>query len=116
MATLEDIYLPYRPKRRTRATMAREMELEPLALRLSDQQDFEVNFVAVEYVDRELGVETVEDALGGARNIIAECVNEETTARGSIRKLFWLQGTFSSRVVSGKASEAAKYRDYFEWE
>ena len=116
MATLEDIYLPYRPKRRTRATIARERGLEPLARRLWDQQDFVVNLAAVEYVDRELGVETVEDALGGARDIIAEWVNEETTARGSMRKLFWSQGTFSSRVVSGKASEAAKYRDYFESE
>ena len=116
MATLEDIYLPYRPKRRTRATIARERGLEPLALRLWDQQDFEVKLAAVEYVDRELGVETVEDALGGARDIIAEWVNEETTARGKLRKLFWSQGTFSSKVVSGKASEAAKYRDYFEWE
>ena len=116
MATLEDIYLPYRPKRRTRATIARERGLEPLALRLWDQQDFEVKLAAVEYVDRELGVETVEDALGGARDIIAEWVNEETTARGKLRKLFWSQGTFSSKVVSGKASEAAKYRNYFEWE
>ena len=116
MATLEDIYLPYRPKRRTRATIARERGLEPLALRLWDQQDFEVKLAAVEYVDRELGVETVEDALGGARDIIAEWVNEETTARESMRKLFWSQGTFSSRVVSGKTSKAAKYRDYFEWE
>ena len=116
MATLEDIYLPYRPKRRTRATIAREKGLEPLALRLWKQQDFEVNLAAVEYVDRELGVETVEDALGGARDIIAEWVNEETTARGSMRKLFWSQGIFSSRVASGKVSEAAKYRDYFEWE
>ena len=116
MATLEDIYLPYRPKRRTRATIARERGLEPLALRLWDQQDLEVKLAAVEYVDRELGVETVEDALGGAMDIIAEWVNEETTARGKLRKLFWSQGTFSSKVVSGKASEAAKYRDYFEWE
>ena len=108
MATLEDIYLAYRPKRRTRATIARERGLEPLALHLWDQQDFEVNLAAVEYVDGELGVETVEDALGGARDIIAEWVNEETTARGSMRELFWSQGTFSSRVVSGKASEAAK--------
>ena len=116
MATLEDIYLPYRPKRRTRATIAREKGLEPLALRLWDQQEFEVNLAAVEYVDRELGVETVEDALGGARDIIAEWVNEETTARVSMRKLFWSQGTFCSKVVSGKAAEAAKYRDYFDWE
>jgi uncharacterized protein len=116
MAILEDIYLPYRPKRRTRATIARERGLEPLAVRLWDQQDFEVNLAAVEFVNRELGVETVEDVLGGARDIIAEWVNEETIARGSMRKLFWAQGIFFSRVVSGKASEAAKYRDYFEWE
>jgi uncharacterized protein len=116
MATLEDIYLPYRPKRRTRAQIARERGLEPLAMCLWGQKDFEVNVAAVEYVDRELGVETVEDALSGARDIVAEWVNEETTARGSIRKLFWSQGTFSSRIVPGKASEAAKYRDYFEWE
>jgi uncharacterized protein len=116
MATLEDIYLPYRPRRRTRATIARERGLEPLALLLWNQKDFEVNLAAVEYMNRELGVETVEDALGGARDVIAEWVNEETTARVSMRKLFWSQGTFSSRVVAGKASEATKYRDYFEWE
>ena len=116
MAALEDIYLPYRPKRRTRATIAREKGLEPLALRLWDQGDFDVNLAAVEYVNPELGVEQVEDALGGARDIIAEWVSEDTTARREMRKLFWSQATFSSRVVSGKDSEAAKYRDYFEWE
>ena len=61
-------------------------------------------------------MEQVEDALGGARDIIAEWVSEDTTARREIRKLFWSKGTFSSRVASGKNSEAAKYRDYFEWE
>ena len=116
MAALEDIYLPYRPKRRTRATIAREKGLEPLALHLWDQEDFDVNLVAVEYVNPELGVENVEDALGGARDIIAEWVSEDTTARREMRKLFWSKGTFSSRVVSGKDSEAAKYRDYFESE
>jgi len=116
MAALEDIYLPYRPKRRTRATIAREKGLEALALHLWDQEDFDVNLAAVEYVNPELGVETIEDALGGARDIIAEWVSEDATARGEMRKLFWSQGTFSSRVVSGKDSEAAKYRDYFEWE
>ena len=116
MVVLEDIYLPYRPKRRTRATIAREKGLEPLALHLWDQRDFNVNLAAIEYVDPELGVETVEDALGGARDIIAEWVSEDTLARGEMRKLFLSQGTFSSRVVSGKDSETAKYRDYFEWE
>ena len=116
MAALEDIYLPYRPKRRTRATIAREKGLEPLALHLWDQEDFDVNLEAVEYVNPELGVEIAEDALGGARDIIAEWVSEDGTARGEMRKLFWSQGTFSSRMVSGKDSEAAKYRDYFKWE
>ena len=116
MAALEDIYLPYRPKRRTRATIAREKGLEPLALHLWDQEDFDVNLAAVEYVNPESGVGKVEDALGGARDIIAEWVSEDGTARREMRKLFWAQGTFSSRVVSGKDSEAAKYRDYFESE
>jgi len=116
MAALEDIYLPYRPKRRTRATIALEKGLEPLALHLWDQEDFDVNLAAVEYVNPESGVENVEDALDGARDIIAEWVSEDSTARGEIRKLFWSQGTFSSRVVSGKDSAAAKYRDYFESE
>ena len=116
MATLEDIYLPYRPKRRTRATIARENGLELLALHLWDQEDFDVNIAAEEYVSLELGVVEVDDALGGARDIIAEWVSEDMTARAWMRKLFWSQGTFSSKVVSGKNSEAAKYRDYFEWE
>jgi len=116
MVVLEDIYLPYRPKRRTRATIAREKGLEVLALQLWGQQDFDVNLAAVEYVNPELGVENVEDALGGARDIIAEWVSEDTTARGRIRSLFWLQGVFSSRVVSGKDSAASKYRNYFQWE
>ena len=116
MATLEDVYLPYRPKRRTRATIAREKGLEPLALHLWDQEDFDVNFAAVEYVNPESGVEKVEDALDGARDIIAEWVSEDATARGEMRKLFWSQGVFSSKVVSGKDPKAAKYRNYFEWE
>ena len=116
MTVLEDIYLPYRPKRRTRATIAREKGLERLALRLWGQEDFDVSLAAIEYVNPALGVENVEDALGGARDIIAEWVSEDTTARGRIRKLFWAQGAFSSKVVSGKDAAAAKYRDYFEWE
>ena len=116
VAALEDVYLPYRPKRRTRATIAREKGLEPLARNIWDQERFDVNHAAAGYVNPELGVEKVEDALRGARDIIAEWVSEDGTARGEMRKLFWSQGTFSSKVVSGKDSEAAKYRDYFEWE
>ena len=116
MATLEDVYRPYRPKRRTRATIAMEKGLESLALLLWDQGDFDVRLAAAEYIDSELGVENVEDALGGARDLIAEWISEDTAARGEMRKLFWSHGTFFSKVVSGKESEAAKYRDYFEWE
>ncbi len=120
MATLEDIYLPYRPKRRTRATIAKEKGLEPLALHLWGQKEFDVKQAAAEYVDSNTGtvngVADIQEALGGARDIIAEWVSEDTVARREIRKLFWSQGTFSSSVVSGKREEAAKFRDYFEWE
>ena len=120
MTTLEDIYLPYRPKRRTRATIAKEKGLEPLALHLWGQENFDVRQAAAEYVDSTTGtingVANVPDALSGARDIISEWVSEDKVARREIRRLFWSQGTFSSSVVSGKLEEAAKYRDYFEWE
>ncbi|GIT45002.1 MAG: hypothetical protein Ct9H300mP11_29380 [Chloroflexota bacterium] len=119
LSTLEDIYLPYRPKRRTRATIAKEKRLEPLALQIWGQEDFDVNEAAAKYVDSNTGtvngVDNVQDALTGARDIIAEWVSENTIARREIRKLFWSEGTFSSSVISGKREEASKYRDYFEW-
>ena len=120
MAELEDIYLPYRPKRRTRATIAKEKGLEPLALHLWGQQEFDVKLAAAEYVDSNTrtvnGVADVTEALSGARDIIAEWVSEDTVARREIRRLFWSQGTFSSSVVSGKRADAGKFRDYFDWE
>ena len=119
MAELEDIYLPYRPKRRTRATIAKEKGLEPLALHLWGQQEFDVKLAAAEYVDSNTrtvnGVADVTEALSGARDIIAEWVSEDTVARREIRRLFWSQGTFSSSVVSGKRGDAGKFRDYFNW-
>ena len=120
MAELEDIYLPYRPKRRTRATIAKENGLEPLALHLWGQQEFDVKLAAAEYVDSNTGtvngVADVTEALSGARDIIAEWVSEDAVARREIRRLFWSQGTFSSSVVSGKREDAGKFRDYFDWE
>lgn len=120
MAELEDIYLPYRPKRHTRATIAKEKGLEPLALHLWGQQEFDVKLAAAEYVDSNTrtvnGVADVTEALSGARDIIAEWVSEDTVARREIRRLFWSQGTFSSSVVSGKRGDAGKFRDYFDWE
>ena len=116
MAVLEDAYLPYRPKRRTRAAIARERGLESLALRLWGQGDFDVAIAADEYVNPQAGVDDVKEALSGARDIIAEWVNEDSTARRDIRELFWSQGAISATVTSGKDAEAAKYRDYFDWQ
>jgi uncharacterized protein len=116
MSVLEDIYLPFRPKRRTRATIAREKGLEPLALRLLQQEAFDVSAEAAAFIDAEKGVESVEDALAGARDIIAETVNEDQQARATMRDLFAQKATIRSKVMSGKEDEGAKFRDYFEWD
>ena len=115
MAVLEDTYLPYRPRRRTRAAIARERGLESLALRLWGQGDFDVTTAADEYVNPQTGVDNVKEALSRARDIIAEWVSEDSTARRRIRELFWSQGTISATVTAGKDAAAAKYRDYFDW-
>ena len=121
MAVLEDTYLPYRPKRRTRAAIARERGLESLALRLWGQGDFDVATAADEYVNPPAGVDNAKEALSGARDIIAEWVSEDSTARREIRELFWSQGAISATVTAGAATAgqsaaAAKYRDYFDWQ
>ena len=116
MAVLEDTYLLYRPKRRTRAAIARERGLESLALRLWDQGDFDVAMSADEYVNPQAGVDDIKEALSGARDIIAEWVSEDSAARRDIRELFWSQGAISATVTSGKDAAAAKYRDYFDWQ
>lgn len=116
LAVLEDIYLPYRPKRRTRATIARERGLEPLADLIFAQGDIDVLAEALAFVDPEKEVNDVEEALAGARDIIAEKVNEDEVARATMRELFAEKATMRSRVIPGKEVEGAKYRDYFEWE
>jgi uncharacterized protein len=115
MAVLEDIYLPYRPKRRTRATIAKEKGLEPLA-EMIFAQDPEVDPAteAEAFIDESKGVESVEDALAGARDIIAEWVSEEQTARAGIRELFFEHGSFQTKVVKDKEEEGRKYEDYFD--
>ena len=117
MAVLEDIYLPYRPKRRTKAMIAREKGLEPLAQRLFAQEDaVDITAEAALFVDKEKGVETVDEALAGARDIIAEWVNEDQKARQTMRELYTSKGLFKTRVVPGKEEEGIKYKDYFDWE
>ncbi|MBL7188863.1 MAG: RNA-binding transcriptional accessory protein [Phycisphaerae bacterium] len=116
MTILEDIYLPYRPKRRTRATIAREKGLEPLAeLILAQDRALDPAGEAEAFVDQSKGVESAEDALAGARDIIAEWVNEDQTARGRIRRLFSREGSFRTCVVKGQEADGRKYEDYFDW-
>ena len=117
VSTLEDIYLPYRPKRRTRATIAKEKGLEPLAKIIFEQKEDTYPVTeARAYIDHEKGVETPEDALVGSRDIIAEWVNENQEARKRMRSLFTNKGLFRSRVIAAKETEGAKFRDYFDWE
>lgn len=116
MAILEDIYLPYKPKRKTRASIAREKGLEPLAESLLLQEDRNPEIEAASYINEEKGIHNLEEALSGARDIIAEIIAEHTETRSQMRDFFMAQGSFSSRVVPGKEEEAIKYKDYFEWE
>ncbi|MES2732653.1 MAG: Tex family protein [Bacteroidota bacterium] len=116
MAVLEDIYLPFKPKRRTRATIAREKGLEPLAELIFKQEKIDTVNEAALFVDAEKEVNSPEEALAGARDIIAEWVNENPEARAAIRDIFWKKGSVKSRVIAGKEQEAQKFKDYFEWE
>lgn len=115
MSELEDIYLPYKPKRRTRATIAKEKGLEPLANFLFNQPDDDVFKEAEKYINEEKEVLTSDDALAGARDIIAEWISEDTFIRGELRNLFAQQGILTSNVIKGKETEGEKYKDYFEW-
>lgn len=110
---LEDIYLPYKPKRRTRAEVARQKGLEPLATLLMLQREPNPEKRAEAYVKGE--VKDAEDALKGARDIIAEQVSEDEQARNTVRFAFSRQAVITAKVVKGKESEADKYRDYFEF-
>jgi protein Tex len=117
MAVLEDIYLPYKPKRKTRASIAKEKGLEPLALSIFEQNKLDVENTASAYINIELGVVTTQEALEGARDIIAEWVSENQEARKNIRDLFWQDGIIQASVVKSKAEneEAQKFKDYFDW-
>ncbi len=116
LSLLEDIYLPYRPKRRTKATIAREKGLEPLAHQIFSQASDDPFVKAESFVDSDKGVGSVDDALAGARDIIAEWVNEDQKARTRVRDLFFTKGVFRSTVASGQEDAGVKYKDYFDWE
>ncbi|MCD4805940.1 MAG: RNA-binding transcriptional accessory protein, partial [Desulfobacterales bacterium] len=116
MTVLEDLYLPYKPKRRTRAIIAKEKGLEPLALIIFEQKGVNPVKEAESFIDPEKGVESVEDALAGARDIIAEIINENDKARARLRNLFFTKAVIKSRVASGMEEKGAKFRDYFDWE
>lgn len=115
MTELEDIYLPYKPKKRTRATVAKEKGLEPLALMIFEQGDFNISEEAQKYIDAEKGVNTEEEALAGARDIIAEMVSEDKTSREKMRELFTKKAVIYSKVAKGKDEEGIKYKDYYDW-
>ncbi len=113
---LEDIYLPYRPKRRTRAIIAKEQGLEPLAdLLFAQQSTADPLKEAVAYVSTEKGVADVNAALAGARDILAERVSDDANARAKLRELFWAEGVVKSKVLTDKQEAGAKFKDYFDW-
>ncbi|TDW96046.1 Tex family protein [Dinghuibacter silviterrae] len=114
LAELEDIYLPYKPKRKTRAQTARENGLEPLAMQLLEQKPMDVSASAAGFINEK--VASADDALQGARDIIAEMINEDATVRGKMRSLFERKATLQSKVVPDKEQEAIKYKDYFDYQ
>lgn len=114
LTDLEDIYLPYKPKKKTRAGIARENGLEPLAEMIMKQRESDIFTEAKALInDKFPGVDEV---LQGARDIIAEMINEDQSARNIVRKFFDLNALISSRVIKGKEGEGIKFSDYYEWE
>ncbi len=116
MTEIEDIYLPFRPKRRTRATVAKEKGLEPLAVIIFAQDEIDPENEAKAFIDDEKGVDSVDVALAGARDIIAEWVSEDKHAREKMRELYMNKAVVKSKVISGKEDLGIKYKDYYEWE
>lgn len=113
MAELEDIYLPFRPKRRTRATIAKERGLEPLALIIMEQKETDPERRSGEFLSDE--VPTTADAIAGASDIIAEWISEDEKARRQLRRLFEREAVIYSLVIKGKETEGNKFSDYFDW-
>ncbi|MFW5769926.1 MAG: Tex family protein [Spirochaetota bacterium] len=115
LSKLEDIYLPYRPKRRTKGTVAKEKGLEPLAELLFKGDISDIQQTASEYISDEKGVNSTEEALEGARHIISEWINEDAQSRENMRNYFLKNATMTSSLSGKETDEAMKYKDYFEW-
>lgn len=113
LAELEDIYLPFRPKRKTRGSMARERGLEPLAAMLAKGAP---NLQLAGFLDPENGIPTQEEALAGARDILAEDISEDQPTRAELRRLFQEQAVIASKVVKKNMAKGDKFRDYFDWQ
>jgi len=112
---LEDLYLPYKPKRRTKAQIAREAGLQPLADSLLADRSLLPEQIAAQFIDAEKGILTTADALEGARQIIMEQVAESADVLSELRERVWQQGIVHATVAEGKESEAAKFKDYFDY-
>ena len=115
MAELEDLYLPYKPKRKTRATIAIGKGLEPLAKIIMSQKYDDVDGQAERFISKEKEVNTIEDAIAGACDIMAEWINENNHARARIRRLFERSATIESKVAKGKEADGENYQNYFDW-
>jgi uncharacterized protein len=115
MTILEDIYLPFKPKRKTKASVAKEKGLQGLADFIMIQNSDDLYREALKYVNVDLGVSNAEEALSGARDILAEFMSEQPELRGKMRELFVQAGTFHSKLIKGKDTEGQKYKDYFDW-
>jgi len=117
LAEVEDIYLPYKPKRKTKATAAKERGLEPLANQIFEQKVVNIEELASQFINLELGVVNQQEALDGARDIMAEWISENSEARKNVRDLFWHDGSIHATVIKSKAEneEAQKFKDYFDW-
>lgn len=110
---LEDIYLPFKPKRRTRAEVARENGLEPLAKMIMKQYENNISYLATPFVQK--NIKTIDEALNGAADIISEWVSEHESSRNIVRRSFDYDGVIVSKLIKGKESEAQKYQDYFDF-
>lgn len=116
LSELEDIYLPYKPKRKTRSSIAKSKGLEPLAKMIMSQNYIDIDERAFKFINEEKEVNSVEEAIAGATDIIAEWINENKSARSRIRRFFERESIITSKIIKGKDEEGIKYKTYFNWE